>query len=41
MYGWDEGSSDNVIEVYIYNLCKKLLDNLVKNVWGVGYMIEK
>ncbi|PNV70798.1 winged helix-turn-helix domain-containing protein, partial [Vibrio cholerae] len=28
-------------EVHIHNLRKKLPDNLVKNVRGVGYMIEK
>ncbi|BCI78366.1 Transcriptional regulatory protein BasR [Vibrio cholerae] len=41
LHGWDEGSSDNAIEVHIHNLRKKLPDNLVKNVRGVGYMIEK
>ncbi|WP_227636699.1 winged helix-turn-helix domain-containing protein, partial [Klebsiella pneumoniae] len=36
LHGWDEGSSDNAIEVHIHNLRKKLPDNLVKNVRGVG-----
>ncbi|KYN90292.1 XRE family transcriptional regulator [Vibrio cidicii] len=41
LHGWDEGSSDNAIEVHIHNLRKKLPDNVIKNVRGVGYLIEK
>ncbi|AQM19235.1 response regulator [Vibrio anguillarum] len=41
LHGWDEGSSDNAIEVHIHNLRKKMPENVIKNIRGVGYMIEK
>lgn len=41
LYGWDEMASDNAIEVYIYNLRKKIDNQLIKNIRGVGYIIEK
>lgn len=41
LHGWDMGSSDNAIEVYIHNLRKKLPGKVVKNIRGVGYIIEK
>lgn len=36
LYGWDEMASDNAIEVYIYNLRKKIDNQLIKNIRGVG-----
>lgn len=41
LYGWDEMASDNAIEVYIHNLRKKINNQLIKNIRGVGYIIEK
>ncbi|ASA58131.1 response regulator [Vibrio gazogenes] len=41
LHGWDEGSSDNAIEVHIHNLRKKVPGNVIKNIRGVGYIIEK
>ncbi|MHA2938047.1 response regulator [Vibrio sp. RC27] len=41
MHGWDEGSSDNAIEVHIHNVRKKAPDVIIKNLRGVGYILEK
>ncbi|WP_428775443.1 response regulator [Vibrio sp.] len=41
IHGWDEGSSDNAIEVHIHNLRKKVPNKMIKNIRGVGYIIEK
>ncbi|WP_275725841.1 response regulator [Vibrio furnissii] len=41
LHGWDEGSSDNAIEVHIHNLRKKVSNHVIKNIRGVGYIIEK
>jgi two-component system response regulator QseB len=41
LHGWDEGSSDNAIEVHIHNLRKKLSGQVIKNIRGIGYIIEK
>ncbi|MDO6705068.1 response regulator [Photobacterium sp. 1_MG-2023] len=40
LHGWDEGASDNAIEVHIHNLRKKLGSPIIKNIRGVGYIIE-
>jgi two-component system, OmpR family, response regulator QseB len=41
LHGWDEVASDNAIEVHIHNVRKKLPRNIIKNIRGVGYIIEK
>ena len=41
LHGWDEGSSDNAIEVHIHNLRKKVPNIALKNIRGVGYILEK
>lgn len=41
LHGWDEGASDNAIEVHIHNLRKKVPGKVIKNIRGVGYIIEK
>ncbi len=41
LHGWDDTASDNAIEVHIHNLRKKVAGNLIKNVRGIGYIIEK
>jgi DNA-binding response OmpR family regulator len=39
LYGWGEEVSSNAIEVHIHNLRRKLGDDTIRNVRGVGYMI--
>ncbi|BDR13703.1 response regulator [Vibrio sp. STUT-A11] len=41
LHGWDEGASDNAIEVHIHNLRKKAPKVVIKNIRGVGYILEK
>lgn len=41
LHGWDEGSSDNAIEVHIHNIRKKAPLIAIKNIRGVGYILEK
>jgi two-component system response regulator QseB len=41
LYGWDEEVGSNTIEVHIHALRKKLSQDFIKNVRGVGYMIPK
>jgi two-component system response regulator QseB len=41
LYGWDQEVGSNTVEVYIHALRKKLGQNLIKNVRGVGYMVPK
>ncbi|UTM58215.1 response regulator [Photobacterium sp. CCB-ST2H9] len=40
LHGWDDTASDNAIEVHIHNLRKKLGSTLIKNIRGVGYIID-
>jgi DNA-binding response OmpR family regulator len=39
LYGWGEEVSSNAVEVHIHNLRRKLGDDTIRNVRGVGYMI--
>lgn len=39
LYGWGEEVSSNTIEVHIHNLRRKLGDDVIENVRGVGYTI--
>ncbi len=39
LYGWGEEVSSNAIEVHIHNLRRKLGEDTIRNVRGVGYMI--
>lgn len=41
LYGWSGDVESNAIEVYIHGLRKKLGQQFVVNVRGVGYMVEK
>jgi two-component system, OmpR family, response regulator QseB len=41
LYGWDAEVESNAVEVHIYNLRKKLGNDVVRNVRGVGYMVAK
>ena len=40
LYTWDDDVSSNTIDVYIHNLRKKLGSGLIKNIRGVGYVLE-
>ena len=39
LYGWGEEVSSNAVEVHIHNLRRKLGDDVIRNVRGVGYTI--
>ena len=41
LYGWNEEIESNAVEVHIHNLRKKLGSELIRNVRGVGYVVEK
>lgn len=43
LYGWEEGSSSNAVEVFIYRLRRKLEASAIdiRTVRGMGYVIEK
>lgn len=39
LYGWEEEIGSNAVEVYIHSLRRKLGNDWVRNVRGVGYML--
>ncbi|HXZ55133.1 MAG TPA: response regulator [Burkholderiales bacterium] len=39
LYGWGEEVASNAVEVHIHNLRKKLGDNVIRTVRGIGYAI--
>ncbi len=41
LYGWGEEVESNTVEVYIHALRKKLGQDFIKNVRGVGYRVSK
>lgn len=41
MYGWGEEVGSNAVEVYVHHLRKKLGNELIRTIRGIGYMIEK
>lgn len=43
LYGWDEGSSSNAVEVFVYRLRKKLEPAGVdlRTIRGMGYLLER
>lgn len=41
LHGWELDVTENTIEVHIHNLRKKLPKDLIKNIRGVGYIVEK
>lgn len=40
LYGWGEEVASNSIEVHIHHIRKKLPDNFIQTIRGVGYMIK-
>ena len=41
LYGWTSDIESNTVEVYIHHLRKKLGNDLIRTIRGVGYMIDK
>lgn len=41
LYGWDDESESNTLEVHIHHLRRKLYPELIRTVRGVGYMVDK
>lgn len=39
LYSWNEEVASNALEVHIHNLRKKLPDNFIKTVRGIGYSV--
>ncbi|HFL2749958.1 TPA: response regulator [Pseudomonas aeruginosa] len=40
LYGWDEEPESNTLEVNVYQLRKKLFNELIRTVRGIGYLVE-
>lgn len=41
LYGWDEEIGSNAVEVHIHSLRRKLGNDWVRNVRGVGYLVPR
>jgi len=41
LYGWNEEVESNTVEVYVHALRRKLGQDFIRNLRGVGYMIAK
>ena len=41
LYGWTEGVESNAVAVHMHNLRKKLGNNLIETVRGLGYRLSK
>ena len=41
LYGWDNEIESNAVEVHVHNIRKKLGNNIIRTIRGVGYMVEK
>jgi len=41
LYGWDEEIESNAVQVHIHNLRRKLGEELIETIRGVGYVIRK
>ncbi len=41
LYGWDADVESNTVEVHVHFLRKKLGDDLIRTVRGVGYVIDR
>jgi len=41
LYGWDDEVDSNALEVHIHKLRKKLGNDFIRTIRGVGYMIDK
>ena len=41
LYGWNDDVSSNAVEVHVHHIRRKLGDDLIKTVRGVGYLIAR
>ena len=41
LYGWDEEIGSNAVEVHIHALRRKIGNDLIRNLRGVGYMVPR
>jgi DNA-binding response OmpR family regulator len=41
LYGWDEQIGSNAVEVYIHGLRRKLGNDAIRTLRGVGYFVPK
>ncbi len=41
LYGWADGVESNTLEVYIYQLRRKLGSDFIRTIRGLGYVVEK
>lgn len=41
LYGWNEESESNTLEVHIHHLRKKFSSDLIRTIRGVGYLVEE
>lgn len=41
LYSWNDETGSNTIEVYVHHLRRKLGSDLIRNMRGIGYLIEK
>ncbi len=41
LYSWNDETGSNTIEVYVHHLRRKLGRDLIRNMRGIGYLIEK
>jgi two-component system, OmpR family, response regulator QseB len=39
LYGWNEAVGSNAVEVHVHNLRRKLADDVIVNVRGLGYRL--
>ncbi len=40
LYGWGEGVESNAVEVHVHHLRRKLGNNFIRTLRGIGYLIE-
>lgn len=40
LYGWGEGVESNTVEVYVHHLRRKLGNDFIRTLRGIGYLIE-
>lgn len=41
LYGWEQTAAGNAVEVHIHHLRKKFYPDLIRNIRGVGYIVER
>jgi len=41
LYSWDDSVESNTVEVHIHHLRKKIGNNIIKTIRGIGYIIEE